>query len=319
MATIAGLVMVWAVVVVMYHVILSRGGDVLQVFFVKSVNRSVCEYVRGPDVSFGDIGLNEPGHGRVQLLEKWFSVRKSFPSKLFNGTSGVAVDRARGTVFVTNKGKVRVRAYSSSSGRLMFLISGLREPTGVALDSRTARSRCLMHHQEHLWPRLDLRGLPRNSYGFPVRWLLIRAESITCDHMNRVQVWSSSYVFLRSIRAAGHLRAPVGIALDPLTQNVFVVHSGNKRVAAFSPDGGFLSAFGHFVNPVGVAVDSHSTVFLADSGSVHMFPCGTRFRPTLTSVTPLHLKFGRKFAPSCGIASITTLYLCCDAALIACF
>ncbi len=196
------LVMVWLLVVVVCLVIVSRGDEMSCKFLSSYQSNGPFPNMHGVAVtSSGGITLTEPGHGRVQLSENWFSPRKSFPSKLFNGPSGIAVDRARGRVFVTNKGKGRVHAYSSSSGRLLFSISGLSEPTGVALDSSAARVFVadIGHEAVKVFDAstgtflasFGSSGSAADQFRLPCAVAVDSNGVYVCDQMNnRVQVWS---------------------------------------------------------------------------------------------------------------------------------
>lgn len=72
----------------------------------------------------------------------------------------------------------------------------------------------------------------------------------------------------------GQFSSPNGVAIDPLSGNVYVADGGNDRIQRFSANGTFLSAWGSagsgrglFSNPVGVSVDSSGLVYVTDSGN----------------------------------------------------
>ena len=76
---------------------------------------------------------------------------------------------------------------------------------------------------------------------------------------------------------------PAGIALSPTGGTVYVVDTSNNRVQRFTPDGGFLGAFGYraqdkgsiklvilkgaFFQPEGLSVGSDGLLYIADAGN----------------------------------------------------
>ncbi|HWA15598.1 MAG TPA: NHL repeat-containing protein, partial [Gemmatimonadales bacterium] len=101
---------------------------------------------------------------------------------------------------------------------------------------------------------------------------------VTDTWNHRVQKFSATGTFMDTWGTYGEgqtpdsFYGPRGIAVDQNTGHVFVADTGNKRVVVFDADGNFISQFGsagldpgQFDEPVGVAVDNESRVYVTDT------------------------------------------------------
>jgi tripartite motif-containing protein 71 len=73
--------------------------------------------------------------------------------------------------------------------------------------------------------------------------------------------------------AAGALRDPVGVALSPSGEVVYVADTGDARIARFSASGQPLGTFGSapLVRPVALAVGPRGDLYVADAGADRIF------------------------------------------------
>jgi DNA-binding beta-propeller fold protein YncE len=62
----------------------------------------------------------------------------------------------------------------------------------------------------------------------------------------------------------GQFYGPEGIAVDPISGNIYVTDCGNKNVQKFSPTGVFITSWGGFGFPTSVAVDASGNVYVTD-------------------------------------------------------
>lgn len=68
----------------------------------------------------------------------------------------------------------------------------------------------------------------------------------------------------------GQVNGPGDVAVSPVTGDVFFTDRGNNRVVRYASDGTYLGMWGSssiFSNPLGIAVDSGGSVFVADAGN----------------------------------------------------
>ena len=93
---------------------------------------------------------------------------------------------------------------------------------------------------------------------------------------NRVQVFNRKGQFLSTFSkkgAASKLLKPCGIFISS-DQFVYVCDKGNKCVSVFKTTGEFVTSFGQFSNPIGIAVDDDGFVYVSNyepAGKVFIF------------------------------------------------
>ncbi len=207
--------------------------------------------------AFGNLYVSDSGNNRVEEFNAEGTCIGQFGSfgsgnGQFDYPTGVAID-ASGDVWVLDASNYRVQEFSSTGGYLSSFgsrgtgIGALGWASGLALS----------------------RG---NVY-------LAESEN------NRVQEFSSSGAYVRQFdeqgSGEGKSNAPLAIANDPSTGNLFVVEGASilagaeaNRVQEFSPEGVFVAAFGssglgagQLAGPRGGAVSSWGAIFIADSGN----------------------------------------------------
>jgi DNA-binding beta-propeller fold protein YncE len=165
----------------------------------------------------------------------------------FKSPEGIAIDHARGWVYIAEATTQRVQRLDLSGRPIdSFGTPGagpgqFNHPTGVAVDESTG------------------------------------AVYVADFNNNRVQKFSSKGEHLLSFgsfgSAAGQMNHPVSVAVAPRGE-VYVVERDNHRIQAFSPEGRPIRTFGRhgsgpgeFVQPMNVAVDSRGDVLVADTGN----------------------------------------------------
>ena len=112
--------------------------------------------------------------------------------------------------------------------------------------------------------------------------LTASGDILVCDKSNRrVQQFTSAGQLVKCVGSAGsaplQFSKPVGIAVHPLSQKVYVVEQGNHRVQILNPDLTFASMFGsrgtengQFINPCDVAFNSCGDVFVLDHDNLRI-------------------------------------------------
>jgi tripartite motif-containing protein 71 len=101
------------------------------------------------------------------------------------------------------------------------------------------------------------------------------------DSTNRVQEFSTSGTTIRDAFGTSHLNKARQLAIDPISQNIYVISAGDKMIDEFTPLGTFVGSFGGFnktpnilgkfsQDPRGIAIDyinSVGYVFVSDPAS----------------------------------------------------
>ena len=86
---------------------------------------------------------------------------------------------------------------------------------------------------------------------------------VTCNRSNIVTVFTPEGQYIRQY-GQSHLNNPSGIAID-LAGNSLVVNRNGNSLSVFDPDGNYIHSIGGFNNPIGVAVASNGSVWVADN------------------------------------------------------
>lgn len=201
----------------------------------------------------------------------------------FNGPLGVAVDSSGSIVYVADTWNDRVEKFTSSGGNPSVLAAGVGTGDGQFSPSYPLSGNLA---SGPTWVAVDPSG---NVY-------------VADTGNNRVEKFSSSGSFsgwaggctsgsncvsgtsngfsctLATCGAPvtgsgnGQFNVPNGVAVDPVSGNVYVVDSSNYRVQKFTSSGSFITAWGsqgsgngHFIGPLGVAVDPvHGDIYVTD-------------------------------------------------------
>ena len=101
---------------------------------------------------------------------------------------------------------------------------------------------------------------------------------LVSDGNHKIQKISMDGDRVASVGGSGSGRqqfnAPAGIAISPITGQVYIADSGNHRIQVLNPDLTFFrflgnegSAIGRFNNPCDIAIDSQGLVYVADWGN----------------------------------------------------
>jgi len=179
--------------------------------------------------------------------------------------SGIALDAARSTIWVTDAANRRL-----SSFRLD------REPgERVRYDPFLS---CFVKSIDfdYSMPRIDGERQPVVPEGLAVH---DDGRVFVCDSWSdRVWIYSSRLAPLQSFgtrgSGPGELRRPVDLAVDASGDRVWIVDAGNRRLQVFSEDGAFERSIGRygadpgeFLDPCAVVAAPEGGVFVADRGA----------------------------------------------------
>ena len=85
---------------------------------------------------------------------------------------------------------------------------------------------------------------------------------VTCFNFNTVTVLTPEGQYIREY-GQSHLNRPCGIAIDS-TGNSLVVNYGGNSLSILNPDGNYIHSIRGFKNPIGVALASNGSVWVAD-------------------------------------------------------
>uniref|UniRef100_A0A1X7TZX3 B box-type domain-containing protein n=3 Tax=Amphimedon queenslandica TaxID=400682 RepID=A0A1X7TZX3_AMPQE len=164
-------------------------------------------------------------------------------------------------------------------------ITDLKRPWGVAItpDNHVI----LTENWSHCVTMLDRKGKKVKSLGGKggggkVKFFSPRGVAITPDKFilvsdsHRIQKLNMVGYRITSIGKEGsgplQFKHPSGIAIFPLTGQVYIADAGNHRIQVFNPDLTFSHSFGsegsadgQFKYPLDIAIDSQGLVYVADS------------------------------------------------------
>jgi hypothetical protein len=207
----------------------------------------------------------------------------------FDGPVDVAVD-GDGYVYVADMYNGRVQVfdsdgnYSSTLGDFGYPAGVDIAPNGNLLVADSYDSVVYILDMGSYVGVLGQSGVPgsgNNQFDGPMDAVVDSSGNIyVADaNNNRVQVFDSSYNYLRTIGTTGscgdafdHLCGPRSLAVDS-SGRLFIADQWNNRVEVFDSSGAYLTTIGgdwgskdgQMRSPSGVAVDSYGNVFVADS------------------------------------------------------
>jgi DNA-binding beta-propeller fold protein YncE len=234
------------------------------------------------------IAVADRGNHRIQLLNASLVYQSQFGSSgsgndNFSSPDQVAIDQTSGDIWIADTGNNRVKRHSSA-GTYEAEITGLTGVTGVAVDAdgniyankvSSGSSYSLLKYNSSLvlqWDTGDAIG-PASFTWTNVRHLAVDATNLYFTSGDSVAYFphaseptSSGSSFGSTGTGDGQFNTPYGIAVNPLTGNLFVVDQGNDRVQQFTTTGTFVSAFGssgtgtgQFALATGIAVAAAGT------------------------------------------------------------
>ena len=122
----------------------------------------------------------------------------------------------------------------------------------------------VFHQDETFSHNIDsnVSGNKEFSYPFGLCFDHLDYLHMTCDRSNIVIVFTPGGQYIRQY-GQPHLNGPCGIAIDSTGNSLVVNYSGNS-LSIFDPHGNYIHSIGGFDNPVGVAVASNGSVWVAD-------------------------------------------------------
>lgn len=194
------------------------------------------------------------------------------------GVAGIATN-ASGDVYVVNSGKGVVQEFGPEGAYVRQFAAG--NANAIAVDSAgnvwVADWGCL---GGGYIAEYSSTGAHESQFAHPGIALSISFSEghLYVAELTGVQEFSSTGGLIRrfdSERGSGNGESymPWGIATDPETGDLYVSEFGNDRMQEFSPEGGFIAAFGErgtgvgqLLQPKGIAVGPSHNVFVANSG-----------------------------------------------------
>ena len=213
----------------------------------------------------------------------------------FSKPEGIAINQAKGNVYVVDKGNNRIEEFEGSTGKFVrkFGESGsgkgqLSNPWEIAITP-TGGEVWVSDAFNQRVNRFSETGSPEGSFGSagsgngefddPDGIAFSDGDAYVVDNGNqRVQEFSMAgkYVSQFGTKGTGNgqFNGPEGIAVDPVSGDLYVVDDINGRIEEFNPNGTFLAAFGkkgsgngELSSPQGVAVNSAGDIYVADTGN----------------------------------------------------
>jgi sugar lactone lactonase YvrE len=347
--------------------LVSVGGTSPNCVFLSSVGTSgsgLGEFSAPYGISvdlLGNIYVAEQNNNRVQRFNNMFSSVGAFGSLgngngLFNAAQGLAIDTVGARLFVVDESNNRVQVFSTI-GLFLFSFGSpgtsngkFNLPSGIALDNLAVNVFVTDNNNCRVQVFLASLGTFVTSFGsscgsgssqfsFPCAVAVGSTGNVfVVDQLNnRVQMWSQflgifSYAQTIGFGGAGpgQLNSPSGITIDPISQNIFVVDSGNHRIQQFSSGGAFLNTFGNFgtgngqfSNPIGIAMDVTTTVYVTDliNNRFQSFFCGTPLTQSISfsTLTPLTASVGGvTYTPVASATSGLNVTIAVSAASVSC-
>ena len=169
-----------------------------------------------------------------------------------------------------------------SGPHLISTITEFKNPWGVAVSNDghvvvTERS-------ENCVTILDSEGKKLKSFGGmdDDRFSSLRSVAITADGFilvcddgtHKIHKLRMNGDHIASVGGKGKFYYPSGIAVSPLTGDVYVADCANHRIQVLTPELAFSHSFGskgsgteQFIQPIAVAFDSDGLVYVADHGN----------------------------------------------------
>ena len=152
---------------------------------------------------------------------------KGFGKRQFLHPRGICIG-PDGRIYIADNGNHRIQVFNSDdafSHSIYCYVSGIKYPEGLSFD--------LSGHLH-----------------------------VTCYNSNIVKVFMPEGQYIRQY-GHSHLNRPCGIAIDSTGNSLVVNYTGNS-LSIFNPDGNYIHSIRGFKNPIGVALASNGSVWVAD-------------------------------------------------------
>ena len=215
--------------------------------------------------------VGEWGGGKVIVFDKDGNRIQTIECERLKGVRGVAVDKDDSYVADGSNSILKF----SKEGKLVKVVGQrgaqpgeFNIPTSVKIindklylcDHNNHRVQILNRNMEYV-ESFGCEGSGDGEFIYPYDLAQDRAGNLYVSEYgnNRVQVLNCKGQFLYSITKKGaaseveRVRGPRGVCVDD--QFVYVCDSGNKCVSVFKTSGEFVTSFGQFSCPVGIALD----------------------------------------------------------------
>lgn len=209
------------------------------------------------------VTLESELNGAQPLAVIYHGLQTSFGS--FAGSTGVAVDRANGYVYVLNTGAMAVRRFDTSGNPVNFTagsgsgtnsLNGSDAPTGI------------------FSPLLGV---------LPAQIAVDQSTGklyVPDYNHNVVDIFNSDGSYAGQLSAS----TPSGVAIHPVTHDIYVARRTAGQISVFPAGGGAATSFSvsaNSANPTGVAVDSAGTVYVVNTSKANVYDASGKFVKTL--------------------------------------
>ena len=134
-------------------------------------------------------------------------------------------------------------------------------PNGRIYVADTDNNRIQVFHSDDTFSHIIYCNVSNRSYPYGLSFDISGLLHVTCIS-NIVNVFTPEGQYVRQY-GQSHLRSPFDIAIDSAGNSLVVNNSGDS-LSIFDPHGNYIHSIGGFKNPVGVAVASNGSVWVAD-------------------------------------------------------
>jgi len=219
------------------------------------------------DPKTGNIFVADINNNRIKKFDNNFGYIKDWGgygsgNGQFKAPYGVAVDATSHDVYVSDLGNNRIQKFTSSGifikawGKQGSGVGQFDSPRGVAVDSST--------HEVYVADAGN-HTIKKFQLANPCPAGTIQIVFGVC-FITKWGSWGSGN---------GQFKAPIGVAVDSSTHEVYVADAGNERIQKFTNTGNYITKWGNygsgngqFNEPYGVAVDAttHEIYTAEDEG-----------------------------------------------------
>jgi len=237
----------------------------------------------------GNVYVADGENGLVFVFDQEKNTLRFLGGGLLAGPVGVAVDNARGIIFVSDSRLDKVLGLDKETGKVVMSMGAPKEfsnPSGLVYNEERERL-YVADTQNHMIRVFDKdgrllfkfgnRGFGDGEFNFPSYLALDAKERVfVVDTLNfRVQIFDSEGKFLGKFGklgdASGAFTRPYGIGVDS-EGHVYVVDSAFNNFQIFTEDGAFLLNVGNvgrkpgeFYLPQGMFIDKQDRLYIADT------------------------------------------------------